>query len=109
MAHDAPFLQSVQSEASDSPDVLEKVPARHGSCADDPPGQKWPPVQYLHAVEPRLSWYVPDRQLVQVCDPLNALTVPGAHGVCAVDPVEQKLPAGQMVHADALPRPGLLE
>ena len=102
-------MQSVQSEACESPEVLENVPAWHGSCADDPPGQKLPPVQNLHPVEPALSWYVPEMQLVQVLDPSDELIVPGEHGVCAVEPAEHEDPAGQSVHSDALPSPALLE
>ena len=50
--HDEPDGQSVHSAASVSPDAFENVPAKHGSSADAPEGQKLPPLHTLHAVAP---------------------------------------------------------
>ena len=52
VAHELPSGQSVQSEAAASPALLEYVPARQGSSAEAPMGQKLPPPQLMHAVEP---------------------------------------------------------
>ena len=52
VAHELRSGQSVQSEAAASPALLEYVPARQGSSADAPMGQKLPLPQLMHAVEP---------------------------------------------------------
>ena len=50
-----PAGQSVHSDAAARPVLLEKVPAKHGSSADAPSGQKLPPEHGLQPVEPPTS------------------------------------------------------
>ena len=50
-----PIAQGVHADASTRPLVLEKVPAKQGSSAEAPYGQKLPPRQRLHTVEPEPS------------------------------------------------------
>ena len=48
----------------------EAVPAKHGSAAGAPSGQKWPKGQASHAVEPGLAWKEPAAQLAHVDAPV---------------------------------------
>ena len=107
--HAEPAGHEVQSEAAASPVLLEYVPARHGSCADAPRGQKLPPLHVLHSVEPLASWKLPAVHAVHSDWPVIAVNVPGEHGVFDVEPVLQLEPAGQTVQSSALWRLGLLE
>ena len=109
MAHEDPFSQAVQSDAAARPNVLEYVPATHGSSADAPRGQKLPIPHTLQAVDPGPSWKLPASHCAHSACPDTAVNVPGAHGAGAVDPVAHELPSGQSVHSDALPSPVLLE
>ena len=59
VAHEDPFSQAVQSDAAARPNVLEYVPATHGSSADAPRGQKLPIPHTLQAVDPEPSWKLP--------------------------------------------------
>ena len=54
-AHAEPAGQAVQLSACVRLAALEKLPARHGSSADDPEGQKLPGEQLLHTVAPGWS------------------------------------------------------
>ena len=102
--HAEPAGHEVQSKAAASPILLEYVPARHGSCADAPRGQKFPPVHVLHPVEPLASWKLPAVHALHSEWPVTAVKVPGVHGVFDVEPVLQLEPAGQAVHSPALLR-----
>ena len=109
VAHDEPGGQAVQSEAAASPVLLEYVPARQGSCADAPSGQKLPPSQVPHAVDPLESWKLPAVQAVHSDWRNIDVKVPGVHGALVVDPVAHDEPTGQSVQSDAAARPALLE
>ena len=107
--HAEPAGQSEQSDASSRLRLPEYVPARHGSSAEAPGGQKLPALQTLHWVAPLSSWYVPPLQGVQVAWLADPVNVPGAHGAWAVEPVVQAEPAGHGVHSDASLRLGSFE
>ena len=107
--HDEPAGQSVHSAAVARPTLLEKVPAKHGSCAEAPRGQKLPPSQGLHPVAPETSWKLPAVQAVHKDCLKTAVKVPGEQWVLDVDAVLQDEPAGQSVHSPALLRFGVLE
>ena len=99
----------MQSDATASPALLEYVPARHGSCADAPRGQKLPLSQLPHAVDPLEAWKLPAVHAVHSDWRVIAVNVPGAHGELIVEPVVQDDPVGQSVQSDAAARPALLE
>ena len=96
--HAEPAGHEVQSKAAASPVLLEYVPARHGSFADAPRGQKFPPVHVLHPVEPLAAWKLPAEHALHSDWPVMAVNVPGEHGVFDVEPVLQLEPTGQAVH-----------
>ena len=99
VAHEAPTGQSVQAEGAASPALLEYVPARHGSSAEAPSGQKLPALQTLHTVDPLESWKLPAAHAVHSGWRAMAVYVPGAHGEWAVEPVAQALPTGHAVQS----------
>ena len=109
VAHDEPSGQSVQSDAAASPALLEYVPARQGSCADAPRGQKLPLSQVTHAVDPLETWKLPAVHAVHSDWRVIAVKVPGAHGELVVEPVAQDDPVGHAAQSDAAARPVLLE
>ena len=109
MAHEDPFGQAVHSDAVARPSELEYVPARQGSCADAPRGQKLPIPQTVHAVEPDASWNSPAGHIAHSDWRVLDANVPGAHGVWAVEPTEHDDPGGQIVHSSAAVSPIISE
>ena len=85
--HAEPAGHEVQSKAAASPVLLEYVPARHGSFADAPRGQKLPLSQVTHAVDPLETWKLPAVHAVHSDWRVIAVKVPGAHGELVVEPV----------------------
>ena len=81
--HAEPAGHEVQSEAAASPVLLEYVPARHGSCADAPRGQKLPRSQVTHAVLLVAPVYFPAGHRSHTPSPAPAANAPGRHGVHA--------------------------
>ena len=104
-----PGGQPVHSDAAVRPVLLEKVPAKHGSSADAPCGQKLPAPHVLHAVDPEAAWKLPAVQVVHSDWPVITVNVPGEHGVFDVEPMLQLEPAGHAVHRSALLSFGVLE
>ena len=104
VAHAEPAGHGVQSDASSRLRLLEYEPAKHGSSADAPGGQKYPALHSLHALEPAASWYSPPGQLMHF-DALSwSLNVPAAHGVGSFVPTGQNVPIGQITQSSRLPR-----
>ena len=108
-AHEEPVGQAVQSEALPSPTSFEYVPARQGSSADAPCGQKVPSPHILHAVAPEPSWKLPAVHGLHAACSTISVNVPGEHGALVVEPVLQLEPAGQAVQYPSLVRPALFE
>ena len=79
--------------------LLEYVPAKHGSSADAPSGQKLPPRHGLHSVAPSLFWYVPAGHLVHVPAFEVSLYVPAAQSEALVEPVGLKVPGSVIVQS----------
>ena len=84
--------------------VLEYEPARHGSSADAPSGQKLPPLHGMHEIAPSLSWKEPAAHLLH--DPAfdSSLYVPAAQIVALLEPVGLNEPGVVRVHSAALAR-----
>ena len=97
-----PRGQSEHCDAAARPVLPEKVPAKHGSSADAPRGQKWPRPQPSHAVDPLASWKLPAAHAVHSDCRSTAVYVPGEHGELVVEPTPQALPRGQAEHSTAL-------
>ena len=85
------------------------VPARQGSCADAPRGQKLPLSQVTHAVDPLETWKLPAVHAVHSDWRVIAVNEPGTHGEWVVEPVAHEEPAGHAVQSGAAARPVLLE
>ncbi len=81
--------------------MLEKVPAPHGSGADEPGAQWLPATHCLHVVCPVAFWYAPAGQLLQIFAAGAALKVPGAQAVNSVLPAPHALPARHGWHRAA--------
>ena len=105
VVHAEPAGHAVQLSACERPLWLEKLPARHGSSADAPGGQKLPWLHSLQRVAPLAAWNSPPLHGLHSCWPAVGVMVPGAHGVGVVEPVVHAEPAGQIVHSEASPRP----
>ena len=82
--------------------ALEKVPASHGSGADDPAGQYDPGSHSIHSVCPGSSWYLPPSHGEQEGIPAAGAMEPAVQGVGAVEPVEQEWPTVHGVHSSLL-------
>ena len=76
------------------------MPARHGSSADAPGGQKLDALQILHAVAPLASWYAPPLHETHEDWPSLAVIVPGAQSLWVVEPAAHAEPAGQAMHIE---------
>ena len=77
----------MHSDASAIPIAFEYVPAKHGSGADDPRGQKLPPVHVSQPVAPESPWKLPAAHCPHQDARVPDANVPGEQRKGAVAPV----------------------